>query len=165
MVWGRELAWKVLIDRAQTKVNLAQRNALPVGTSLDCALCLGGEETGSHLFFGCSIAWRVWSKIYFWLGLRSVGAAEAKSHFLQHVALINPAKKFKKTLTLIWTAAISSIWWTRNNVLFNSGVVDVERIVDAIKYKVWLWLKVKEESFTFSFFEWLGNPLICMQVL
>ena len=62
------LSWKVLLNRIQTKKDIASRNSLPVNVVTSCLLCLEGEETTEHLFFTCSVSWRVWSRIYQWLG-------------------------------------------------------------------------------------------------
>lgn len=49
------LAWKVLINRVPTKVNLALRNVLNPEESTSCVMCNGVEESSTHLFLH-----RVW---------------------------------------------------------------------------------------------------------
>lgn len=72
------LAWRVLIDRVQTRIDLARKNVLLVNVALACGLCAIEEEYSSqHLFFSCVVAWQVWMKLYGWLGLQTVIAREA----------------------------------------------------------------------------------------
>lgn len=46
-------AWRVLIDRVQTKVDLSRRNALPASVSTLCAICSISNESRSfaHSYF------------------------------------------------------------------------------------------------------------------
>ena len=64
-LWGSKaipsaglLAWRVLENKLATRVNLSRRGVQL--ESLWCVFCRKEEESGSHLFFGCSFAWRVW---------------------------------------------------------------------------------------------------------
>jgi len=73
-------AWRVLVDRLPTRENLVKR-----GFILKSSLCvLGGdeEESGSHVFFKCKVAWKVCSK---WIGETSVYHWDACSHFNQFI--------------------------------------------------------------------------------
>ena len=155
------LSWKVLLDRIQTKTNLASRNSLPVTAGTACPLCLEGEESTEHLFFSCNVSWRVWSCIYKWLGWSTVLHSDAKRHFLHHTAIARGSKKFGKCLVRIWIATISSLWRARNSVIFDNKSVEVGTLVDSIQHKAWLWMKAKEKLFSASMFEWTYNPLLC----
>jgi len=50
-------------------------------SSIMCGLCGEEEETTSHLFCTCRVAWLVWSKCYEWMGLTSSDHREPKEHF------------------------------------------------------------------------------------
>ena len=60
-------AWKVLLNRVPTEVNLALRNVLNLEVSTLCVLCNGAEESSTHLFLHCDVASLVWSKLMLWL--------------------------------------------------------------------------------------------------
>lgn len=47
----KALAWRIIINRVQTRVDLLKRNALPVNASVLCGLCASDEENCGHLFF------------------------------------------------------------------------------------------------------------------
>ena len=82
---------------------------------------------------------------------------EAKGNFSQHLMLIKGSKQVGKVLVMIWIAVIRTIWWVRNNVVFKAGSAEVEKMVDAIQLKVWIWLKVGMRDFTYSFYEWVNG--------
>lgn len=47
------------------------------------------------------------------------------------------SKKLRRGLCFIWNASIWVIWWRRNDIIFNNGVVEVEDLVDSIKVLSW----------------------------
>jgi len=51
-----------------------------MNTILYC-LCGEEEETTSHLFCTCRVAWLVWSKFYEWMRLAATDHREPKNHF------------------------------------------------------------------------------------
>ena len=68
-------------------------------------------------------------------------------------------------LILVWVAVIGALSRMRNSVLFQSWNIDVGRMVASILHKVWMWLKAKERNFSVSFFEWVQNLKVCIQML
>ena len=60
-------AWKVLLNRAPTKANLALRNVLASDAPLLCVFCNRREENVLHLFLHCDVACAVWYKLMGWL--------------------------------------------------------------------------------------------------
>jgi len=60
-------AWRVLLNRAPTKVNLALRNVLGPEDSTFCVLCNTVEESSCHLFLHCDVASLVWRKLMLWI--------------------------------------------------------------------------------------------------
>jgi len=44
------------------------------------------------------------------------------------------SKKLKKDYRLIWHVVVWKIWRVKNDIIFNNGVIDVEVIVDKIKF-------------------------------
>lgn len=52
-----------------------------------------------------------------------------------------------------------NIWKLKNEVVFNNSIVNIERVVNSIKMRVWNWIAIKEASVTgFSISLWLGDP-------
>lgn len=156
------LAWRVLIDRVQTRYDLSKRNALPVNVTTTCVLCAFDVENSFHLFFNCYVSWRVWSKLLDWLGIQFVLPSCAVNHFSQFCGVLRGGKKVSQALILIWIAAVHSIWQCRNGLIFRGDSVEIGSLVDLVQYKVWLWLSSHERSFSASVFEWISNPAICI---
>lgn len=61
------LAWKLLLDRIPTRMNLAIGNIILVEVSVNCALCDCDGETSQHLFLFCEVSSNVWSLVMRWL--------------------------------------------------------------------------------------------------
>lgn len=58
----------------------------------------------------------------------------------------------------VWT-----IWQQRNNVVFYSGSINSEKVLDLIKFRSWKWLRWKKKEFYCSFYDWKSNPSICLE--
>lgn len=159
------VAWRILLNRVQTKMDLARRNALPPNSGLECGLCLRVEENCSHLFFECCVSWKVWMRICKWLGVTVVLHKDPKEHFLQFCVISGVGSRSSKTMILVWIATVYVLWSCRNNSVFRGEAVDVERIVDLVQFRSWLWLKAKARGFSVSHYEWVSNPNICINLL
>lgn len=111
------LSWRVLNSRIPTKVELMRRNALLVGISSTCVLCDEKEESIPHLFLHCRVGWRIWMRVYGWLGLSTVLSDMVGHHFLQH-DVPGERSKGRKAVSAIWIATVGANWNLRNGVLF-----------------------------------------------
>lgn len=78
------LAWKVLLDRVQTRSNLFKRHVIITEVEAFCPVCSCELESVSHLFFSCSFSWNIWMTIYRWLGLSLAIPKDDRGHFIQH---------------------------------------------------------------------------------
>jgi len=72
-------SWRVLEDKIASKANLA-REGLCISTIM-CCLCGEEEETTSHLFCTCRVAWLVWSMCYEWMRVAATNHREPKKHY------------------------------------------------------------------------------------
>ena len=61
------LAWRIALNKLPTKFNMSLRG-LEV-PSIVCLICHVGVETTDHLFFSCSVASVIASRILVWWGL------------------------------------------------------------------------------------------------
>lgn len=64
-------AWKLLLDRLPTRVNLLRRKIFPNSPDACCPLCQEAPESVDHLFVLCPFAARVWALCYCWYGLHT----------------------------------------------------------------------------------------------
>ena len=63
----------------------------------------------------------------------------------------------------VWATTVRCIWEQMNSIVFKQWVVDVEEIFQMVQLKSWLWLKHRGRSFSYSFVDWVLNPLICIR--
>lgn len=159
------LAWRIFLKRIQTKVDLAHRNALPPNSGVECALCLSKEENCHHLFFECYLSWQVWMRICKWLGVSTVLQQVPIANFSQFCAIQGTISSYSKTMALIWIATVGAIWYYRNGAVFRGEEVNVDRIVELIQFRSWLWIKVKGRCSLFSHYDWISQPAYCIHLL
>jgi len=65
----------------------------------------------------------------------------------------------------IWVSVVSEIWKHMNCVIFNRGVVDASEVFALVQMKVWSWLHAKSRYISFSYSDWVLNPLACMRLV
>lgn len=127
------LAWKVLINRVPTKGNLALRNVLNPEESTSCVMCIGVEESSTHLFLHCDVASLVWLKLMMWLDC-----------WFRH--------------TTIWV-----MWKKRNDKIFKGINFQVDELVEEIKVLSWRWMLQWTHTPSCHFCKWCWNPRLCLE--
>ena len=151
-------AWRALLGRLPTRVNLRRRGGLLSSTI--CVFCHTKEETCQHIFLECEFAQKVWTLCFKWIGVQFVQHKDLLIHF-ENFSL--PQLNCKQNLLWkgVWATIMRCIWEHRNSNVFKQGVVDVEEIFQMVQLKMWQWLKHMSQSFNYSFADWILNPLIC----
>jgi len=151
-----------LENKLATRVNLSRRGVQL--ESLWCIFCGKEEESGSHLFFGCSFAWRVWCLCYRWLGILFVSHIEPKLNFDQF-RLSFSSETSLVVWNTIWVGVVSEIWSHRNRLIFKGGVADVSEVFALVQVKVWSWVATNSRSVSFSYSDWCLEPMECMRLV
>jgi hypothetical protein len=62
-------------------------------------------------------------------------------------------KRGKKGMMLIWHAFVWTIWKTRNEKIFNNGVIDAEEMTETIKRVSWNWFIGRMANVSCLFYE------------
>lgn len=60
-------AWRLILNRLQTRDEFAKRGVISGAHSLVCMLCRRLEESHNHIFLHCIVVSQVWSSIFDWL--------------------------------------------------------------------------------------------------
>lgn len=116
----------------------------------NCVFCGQQEETTRHIFFECSVSYKVWMDCFKWLGISTVLQSRPCSNLIAHRRALK-GKRGKKFA--------ASIWKGRNAIIVNNSVFSGEKCVDEIKNRLWCWFSVKEvRCLNFSYSDWIGNP-------
>jgi len=149
--------WRVLLGRIPTRESL-RRRAVSINVTL-CALCQTKEESCQHIFIECGVAKKVWSLCFRWIGIMFVQHNDILTHFENFVIPYLGSRQ-----NLLWKCVRATcIWDQRNEIVFKQEVVDVEEIFQMVQLKSWLWLKHRAHAFSYSFADWVMNPLICIR--
>lgn len=88
------LAWRILIDRLPTRVNLIRRGVIDPIRESSCVMCFGEAESTIHLFNKCWKSMEVWRKVYNWLDVSRVRTNTSSTTTLYGVWFI--ARKGRK---------------------------------------------------------------------
>lgn len=99
--------------------------------------------------------------IYAWFGLQTVLSGNLGMLVQQHEGLLEGVKS-KKTWRLLWFAVTWSLWLLRNDVLFKQAILDLDRVFELIKIRVWSWCNARVKKERFSFLDWSINPQTCI---
>ncbi|XP_057432167.1 uncharacterized protein LOC130724918 [Lotus japonicus] len=153
--------WRVLLGTLLTRDNLVKRHVINPGVEALCPFCNLVEETCSHLLFSCPVSLQIWYDCYAWLGISTSQIPTPRDHLLQFSS-IGLSRDKKLGEIVIWMATTWLIWLLRNRVIFQAGEIDVTNILELIQVKVWQWLRAKVKKFTYSWYEWKMNPLVCL---
>lgn len=76
--------------------------------------------------------------MYNWIGLDTALIGNLKDLLLQHSGLIS-GKASNKVWRMFWFSTIWSIWLHRNEMIFKQGNLDLDKVTDLIKIRVWSW--------------------------
>nr|KYP60907.1 hypothetical protein KK1_023327 [Cajanus cajan] len=156
-------AWRLMLDRIPTKVNLAKRNLL-LSSDSGCVWSNQGLDTSCHIFFECSFAYQVWMLCLEWCGLFAAHQNNFISHFEHFLGLLSCVAKNQYKWAMIWLASIWSIWLSRNEVVFTNKFTSPKHLVELIKLRSWKWLKVKDRNFYYPFSCWSGELAACLNL-
>lgn len=157
-VWA--FCWRLILDPIPTAENLHKRGVM--NGSLLCCFCKAISENSYHLFLSCNFSYAVWMFIYNWLGLETALAGNMGELLSQHVGLLN-RRRSKKIWKMSWFAIIWSIWMHMNEIIFNQGNLDFDKVTELIKIRVWSWCKGLVSEACFSFTVWCINPMYCIE--
>ncbi|KAG5146758.1 hypothetical protein JHK84_032301 [Glycine max] len=154
----------MLLDRFPRMDNLNKRGIILQGEEALCSFCKEANETLEHSLFKCKFAIDVWNACYRWLGLFSAMHKKPIQHFMIHDCSWLGSHK-NKVWKSVWGATVWALWCHRNNLIFGEQSLDLDSVVETIKFKSWLWLESYVKAFHFSFFEWFSNPMSSLQSL
>lgn len=156
--------WKVLLNRIPTRMNLLRRHIMPSSEVANCPVCLEAEESVDHLFILCPYAVKVWTLCYCWLGLQLTLPEICRKHLLQHE--FPGFNSFQNGVyRVLWMAVIWSLWIHRNHIIFRDTRSREEEVLEAALLRTWHWISSRVKGCSFSVYDWLSNPIVCIKML
>jgi hypothetical protein len=156
------LAWRALLDRLPTRMNLFKRRIIMQVEECLCVFCGEELETAAHLFLYCPRITQLWDRIFAWLGL-GFSLPHSLLSMLNFVASTSGGKQLRHGLVMIWNSVLWSIWRHRNKVIFDTVAVDTSGLVEEVKINSWKWWIGRSQAPSCLFYEWTMEPVICLQ--
>ena len=142
------LVWFILLERLNTKDRLRKFKCIPEENSL-CTLCLEDNESISHLFFSCPVAWRLWFNCMQWWNISFCYPSKPVDFFSAWIGA--PFKGFDKTLWIsMMYVVLWSIWKIRNRIIFDDVSPNWEIEIQQLKIRLGYWVKDWCSEFPFS---------------
>ena len=100
-------AWKAIINRISTRINLQAINIIPPSTVCLCPLCHSELETTDHLFCTCPFSYKIWSSCLAWWGINSALQLGLKKYFQQHLSLFSTSR-----ISFVWKVVWFAVVWS-----------------------------------------------------
>jgi hypothetical protein len=157
------LLWKLLHDRIPTNVNLYRIRILRPEDNQACAFCGNCAETSLNLLLYCDFALAVWQCVFDWLGLKLSFSHNFQS-LLNFTAAVTGRKVMKQALVMVWVAVIWALWNHRNQIVYENGRPKTAVVIEMIKYSSWKWWIKRSAQSPCLVYEWLSEPLVCMEM-
>ncbi|GKA21373.1 RNA-directed DNA polymerase, eukaryota [Tanacetum coccineum] len=123
------MAWKVSLDKLPTRLNLSLRGIeIP---SITCPICSCAGESCSHLFFSCSMARNITTKLARWWEFDCPDLF-SYDDWLEWFHTLRLLKGFKDILEGVFYVMWWVIWKYRNQTLFGSSQPRMDMLFDEI---------------------------------
>ena len=154
------LFWRVWLNRIPTRLNLQNKGI--ICPSIMCPLCDLEAEDINHLFYRCSLAKTLWSKVMEWWGLifhqdlsmESIWCTVSAAR-LQGLAATVFDAIFRSVIWLMWSC--------RNDKVFDSA--DTSHASPFVLFRklqavVFNWVVCRCNKLSLVWLDWLFNPRI-----
>jgi len=113
--------------------------------SQECSMCFGVVESIDHVLRDCPFARKVWEEISTWCGVVwcgvSVTIGSSLKDNLISIFQVSMFSKLKNVVYSIYLATFWMIWSARNDFTFNARSLEVNKVVEKIKFHTFGWMK------------------------
>ncbi|XP_048494733.1 uncharacterized protein LOC125494897 [Beta vulgaris subsp. vulgaris] len=127
----RFISWLVIQYKLTTIDRLLQ---IGVVNAAPYQFCASGIESHEHLFFRCTYASSILEAMKNWLGIETTETSNCRLlHFMKN----NRSTKFRKNvISVVYNGIVYSLWWARNEAVWNMTVWNTSGVVKKIKQMV-----------------------------
>ncbi|GJY51180.1 RNA-directed DNA polymerase, eukaryota [Tanacetum coccineum] len=148
------MAWKVSLDKLPTRLNLSLRGIeIP---SITCPICSCAGESCSHLFFSCSMARNITTKLARWWEF-DYPDLFSYDDWLEWFHTLRLLKGFKDILEGVFYVMWWVIWKYRNQTLFGSSQPRMDMLFDEIVLLSFTWCSNRCKN-NFDWISWMKCP-------
>ncbi|KAJ0890157.1 putative reverse transcriptase zinc-binding domain-containing protein [Helianthus annuus] len=132
------LGWRAMLGRIALKVGLAAHGVQMPNLLYD--RCGYGIEDPDHIFVSCLLARSVWWNIFRCIRVSLPPNITKLSEILKTLRSSPGAKKWKKLVHVVALATVWWIWKARNMKVFDGRFVSIDRMIENIKEKAFVWI-------------------------
>ncbi|GKA06302.1 retrovirus-related pol polyprotein from transposon TNT 1-94 [Tanacetum coccineum] len=152
------LCWRIALNKIPSRFNMSLRG-LEIHF-IKCPGCLVGVETTNHLFFSCSIATDIVTRILVWWGLPIIGFSTFFDWQRWFVGL-----KIRGEVKVFLEATFFVSWWIIwnfwNKLLFSSEIPLKASLFDLIVHHSFVWCNARARR-NLNWVSWLKGPLYAL---
>ena len=131
------LLWKAACGKTPSQVFLQSKGMTLVSC---CVLCKQHEETTAHIFIHCPTTLLLWNYALKCFGLDWVMPNRVEE-LLEQWVNCQKNSKYARMMTAFVAAIFETIWFTRNNAIFNDvPLPKTEVLIQSISEKLVLWI-------------------------
>ena len=124
----------------------------------------GSQETAKQLVLGCDAFGSLWSLVWLWLGISSVSPGDLHQHFTQFINMPGLPRFTHMFFRFIWFTSVWIPWKERNALVFKNTASTSNTLIEKVKLTSFSWLKSKQATFTYNYYDWWNQPFICMGI-
>ncbi|GJX14640.1 RNA-directed DNA polymerase, eukaryota [Tanacetum coccineum] len=147
-------AWRVCLDKLSTRLNLSL-TGIDISTIV-CPLCHAYIESGSHIFFYCSMARHLWRKLMRWWELEGIDLA-SYDDWLLWINSSRLSKRLKEILKGVCYVMWWLIWRFKNQLLFGATNSRMELLFNNLVQISFNWCSNRCNS-KLNCVTWMKNP-------
>lgn len=149
--------WKMAHNALPVNWNLLCRGIIPRDFDPMCSLCNSDLETQDHIFLQCPKVILLWRKIQKWWEI-CFTTPDSIANFLQQCQAPTTISGFNSLFQTVCVCTLWSIWFGRNNRIFNNVNWDVDGIFHFIQSRTYAWLRGLAPEKTFTPSDWFLYP-------
>lgn len=153
----RIFSWKLANNALPISWNLLCRGIIPRDFDPLCPLCKTELESQDHLFLSCHLVLPIWYKIMRWWSL-SFTLPSSTIQFLQQCQAVSCHPGLNHLFQMVCICSTWTIWYGRNNFVFNNIAWDVESLFHFIQSKTFAWIQGLESEKLFTPSDWFLFP-------
>lgn len=116
-----------------------------------CCFCKITVENCLHLFIACKFTYHIWMHVLNWFGIVIVLAGNPEELLIQFNGLFK-GRGSSRIWRMLWFVTIWSVWLHQNEIMFNQGNLDFDKVTELIKVRMWTWCNglVKKGCFSYT---------------
>lgn len=133
----RFIAWRLLLHRLLTRLELCKRGIINGPHNIVCPLCFNDEDMVALLFLHYIVASQIWTGSINWMGIHVFPLlAKNLDNFVFFDSILWGRIK-KRYQRLLRFAVNWSIWLSRNSILFKEKHLVIDYVITLVKFLSW----------------------------